>query len=670
MSHLFTSTRHQVDLFSPFFDSGMEESISPFLIPSSRKWSHHLRLKAAFLAGICLVLGYGLRVCSAWAWLAPLPLLFTYFLAGMPSLIGALDDLTHGDINIDILMVLAAFFSVVIGSAYEGGLLLVLFAISNAMEYFVSGRAKTTLNALQTLVPSKAHLVLADGSLMDVRLEDVSIGSHVWVKAGEVVPLDGVILRGQASVHLAHLTGESLPLSLKEGSAIPAGAVPLDGSIVMRISQKSSESTLSRLVQFIHQAQEAQPKLQRWVDHLMNRYAIGVLIITVLVAVVSPFVYTLPFLGREGSFYRAIAFMIAASPCALILAIPIAYLSAMSACAQRGILVKGGIALDALTRCRILALDKTGTLTQGSLDCLDTDLSEEALSVAYALEQQVQHPIAESLCRIAQERYCMPVSIEQVQLHPGCGVEAQWQGKRVAIGRPEWLLPTFPPALQESWRAQLHQYQQEGLALAFLVIGSTGRLLRFQDTLREGVQVALHQLKVRHGMEMVMLTGDHLSNAQRIAKQLEIQTVYADLTPEEKFKKIDSLMGSKQGLAMVGDGINDGPALARATIGIAMGGTGTALAGQVAGIILMQDRFAQLDFLFYKAHQTRRILMQNVLLAGGAILLAILPALAGWLPLWAAVCLHEGGTVLVGLNALRLLKKRMPTYGNRELHQR
>lgn len=623
-----------------FFEMGLEESASPFLTPFARRISHNFPLKTSIVASILLACSF--FVTSP---LSEILLAAVYFIVGVPALINAIEDIVlKHDCNIDVLMTLAAFSAIFMGSGFEGALLLVLFALSGAIEDAVSLKAKNALMQLHKIVPAKAY-VLEDGELRERAIQDVALDAQVLVRAGEVVPLDGIVIDGASQVSLVHLTGESLPVRKIVGDEIPAGANVVDGSLTVKVTRLSQDSTVSRIIQLITEAQNAKPALERWFDTFGRRYALTIISLFVFFALSFPYLLGIEFFGREGSIYRSLAFLITASPCALILAVPIAYLSALGACARKGIVLKGGIVLDALERCKIVAFDKTGTLTLGELTLdtvLDTEVFDpELLAIAASLERNAVHPIAKAIVKSYQGPY-LPVS--DVRVIPGYGVEGTIEGKYVYIGDPATKLS----------QEELEHAKKAGNIMACLVVGSKTHLLFFSDKARPGIKRMLDALK-KSGRELIMLTGDHHESAQSIAREIGLDRFEAELKPEDKLQRITAL-SEAEGLAMVGDGINDAPALARATVGICMGQVGSATARGAADVILLHDNIELLDWLFRKASQTRHIVIQNLSIALVAIICGVIPALAGVLPLWLAVIVHEGGTVLVGLNALRLLK--------------
>jgi Cd2+/Zn2+-exporting ATPase len=631
--------------FDEFFASGREETISPFLTPNSRKWGKNLALRRSFLAALCLALGFGFSFTIPQ--LSTLFVITVYFLAGTPALINSLHDIRKFEINIDILMTLAALLSVCIGSEVEGGLLLVLFGISGAMEETVAQKTRSALLNLHLLSPRTACVIAEDGTLYEKSVREIDVGTLLLVKAGEVIPLDGVVKEGSSFINLVHLTGESQPIPKKIGDTVPAGAGNLDGTLTIHVLRNSADSTLSRIIKLITQAQETKPKVQQFLDRFGKTYATTIITLAFLFALILPGA----FLGPEGSIYRALTFLIAASPCALILATPTAYLSAISSCAKRGVLLKGGITLDALARTQTVAFDKTGTLTTGKLTCTSIDQvsgppfdRDLAIAIAATLERHAVHPIAEAITTYAHKLGLLILDVVGFKSSAGFGLEGVVASFPTAIGHRDFILQKqkidIPPADKLT---------------TYLLVADAVFAFHFVDTIRPEAASVVQKLH-QENLRVIMLSGDHATNAIPVAKQLGIDEVFADLRPEDKMNKVGEL-SKERGLAMIGDGINDAPALARSTVGIAMGKIGSATAVEAADIVFLSDDLSLLPWLYNKAHHTRSILRQNIILALSVIVFATTPALLGLVPLWLAVILHEGGTVLVGLNSLRLLRK-------------
>lgn len=639
-------------IFDEFFASGRDESISPFLTPRSRVLSHNLSLKTALASAVFLASSF-----IASFFLPPLSyllVLFVYFFSGIPALIASVRDLKNLDINIDTLMTMAAFLSLLIGSSMEGALLLVLFEISGSMEEMVSQKTKNTLISLNRLSPRFACVLSQEGVSFEKALREIDVGTLILVKAGEVVPLDGVVIRGSSFVNLVHLTGESAPVPKKEADEVPAGAYNLDGALVIQVTRTNRDSTLTRIITLITEAQEAKPTLQRFLDRFGKGYATAIISLFFVFAATLPLFSSLPYFGIEGSIYRALSFLIAASPCALIIATPTAYLSAINSCARKGILLKGGLILDALMSCKAVAFDKTGTLTTGKLFCVSLEAlnpspcdEKTALSVAYALEHNAVHPIAEAIISFAKQKQLSPFPLEDFKSIPGYGLEGKisLDGEKVAvaIGHAGFIKTTLP-------------FQKEGHISTLLRVGEALFLFHFTDAVRPEAAQLIATLRDRQHLHALMLTGDHEDMAHSVAKMVGIDEVHASLRPEDKLATVSTL-AKTEGLVMIGDGINDAPALARATVGISFGKLASATATEASDIVFLHDDLMLVDWVLDKARRTRRIVKQNISLALGVILFASTPALLGLVPLWVAVVLHEGGTILVGLNSLRLLKR-------------
>lgn len=699
--------------FDEFFAVGMEESVSPFLTTSSKKWGKSIPLKASLLALILFFIALFIPAPTSYLFLST-----AYFLVGPLALQNTVKDLKNLEININVLTAISAFLALVLHSPFEGALLLILFELSSTLEQAVSRRAKSAVHNLHKLEPKKAQVIF-DGKIIEKALSDVEIGNHILIKGGEVIPLDGKVIEGSSSLNLSHLTGESRPVSVKVGAEVSAGALNLEGKLIVQVTRSRRDSALERIISLISQAQEGKPNLQRTIDRFSQRYALLIICLTGIFALFLPLFWAMPYLGKEGSIYRALSFMIAASPCALILATPTAYLSAISSCAKKGVIIKGGVTLDALSSCTSIAFDKTGTLTKGNLTLseikplLGNTSNEEALLWAEALERNSTHPIAKAISKAAVSSKTYEI-LDFITL-PGIGVEGKTPtGKTIFLGSFSHLLEKLP----QNKREQIQNKQVTKGISSFLLIGEDVIAFYFIDDIRDEAKAVVQELKELN-LRPLIFTGDSRVNGEIVAKEVGIDDLFAELKPQDKLKLVASFAkgspvtsgpatGSSDtrgavinattmnahatsksatgsitkkssargdqaiggyssgghttgdhaigGIAMVGDGINDAPALARATVGISMGKIGSATANDASDVILLHDDLKLLKWLFVKAHKTVAIVKENLILALSVILCASLPALLGLVPLWIAVCLHEGGTLLVGLNSLRLLK--------------
>ncbi|NGX31517.1 MAG: Zinc-transporting ATPase [Chlamydiae bacterium] len=646
--------------FEEFFASE-EEYKSPLIERRGRGLSKHLSLKAACLSTAFLVLSFGFHF-THFA-ISNFFLLFVYFFAGIPALIASIEDLKKLKINIDVLMTLAAFFSILIDSALEGGLLLVLFAISGALEDAALSKTTSAIQTLHKLTP-KTATVIENGEHVVKSIKDIDAGAIILIKPGQIIPLDGVVTKGTTSLNLSHLTGENMPQTVQEKDSVPAGSQNLEGAIEMQVTTKSSSSTLAKIIELVTKAQHTKPQVQQTLDKVGPKYAVSIILLALFFAITLPFFAVEHYLGFDGSIYRSLAFLIAASPCALIIATPTAYLSALSSCAKKGILLKGGFVLDAIHTCQHVAFDKTGTLTKSVLELNDVIIiegtlsKEDVLKIAYSLELYSTHPIAKAICCHAKDQKLEKLEIKNMKEMPGLGIKADVligsNYEHVLVGHSKHILSSLDESKQTQLQDKISKILEEGQSYCILSIDSTLCLLTFIDAVREN---AAETIKELHDQDLNtwMLTGDHEHTAKRIGLSLKIENIEYNLKPDEKLNLIARL-NNEGGAIMLGDGINDGPALANATVGISLGSIGSDTAIEASDVVFLNDDIQLLSWLIHKAKQTKRIVFQNLFFATCVIVLTSLSALFGIVPLWLAVVLHEGGTILVAINGLRLIR--------------
>ncbi len=635
------------------------------LTSPARRWERNLPLKASLAAGGSLFLAYLLSFFPSYLPFHYLFLGCTFFLTGVPALIHALETIAKMRIGINVLMTLAAFGSLFIGEGLEGGLLLVLFAFSEALEEMIKGKAKETIRSLKHLAPEKAYVIQPDGSTLLTALNRVPLGSTLLIKPGELVPLDGEVMEGTALASFAHLTGEKKPVSLQPGSTVPSGSKIQEGELRLRVTKLHNKSTLSRIVSLVSQAQQSKPKLQSWLEKWKPRYALTIILLSLITAISFPFIFSMTFLGDEGSIVRALTFLVAASPCALIIGPPIVYLSALSRAASRGILLKGSSPLEALAACSTIVFDKTGTLTTGEFICHPLEpiceqqkaSLKQAYAVAYTLENGNHHPLSKAIIERSKAEGAQGICLENFRKVPGFGIKAFYPDLscEVFLGNYRFIEDHLSKASREDLQKKAQKAKERGYVLSFLLIGESLFLFSFEDSIRKNAKAVLQSMQQRHSVRPVLLTGDHQENAKQVAEQVGIQEFYSELTPEDKLTKVKEY-GKHSPVAMVGDGLNDAPALAWSHVGIAMGKIGTLTAIEASDIILLKDSLSHLGELFTLSYKAKKTLTQNVAFAFAIIIFAGLLGLLGWIPLWLAVLLHEGGTVLVGLNGLRLLR--------------
>lgn len=659
MNGIYSLLTKRVRGFRRFFEMGQDESVSPFLSEEGRKLSKYLSLKISCLSACLLVVAF---LCRYFQCEIPVPFLtaLIFLFVGSPALIAALQDIfLKKDMNIDVLMTVAAFGSVAIGYPLEGALLLVLFELSQSLEEMVTFRAKSSIVSLGELNPEKALCVDKNGDLVERALEDVTVGQEVVVRSGEVVPIDGVIISGEATCSLAHMTGESRPILFSVGGEAVSGARVIEGYLHVKTTVMAEQSTLAKLIQLITRVHTSKPRLSQVFDRYGKNYAMTIIFLSLGILLFFPFFFGLPFAGELGSFKRAMTFLVTASPCALVLAVPISYVSALGAALKKGAILKGGIVFDQIVDCKVIAFDKTGTLTYGSLEVVEfvrlagSEEEHRALGYVASLEQYAVHPLAKAIIGYAKGSDVAFSPCQSVVVELGKGIRGEIVDGNtrvsVVVGTFAYLQEMYPGCMREVKIVTL-----PGESELFIAIdGTSFYVCRLRDTVRqEGKRAVLELQKMQK--RVILISGDREEQVEKVAWQLGISEAISEASPQEKLEKVSSL--SKEGLVMVGDGLNDAPALAEATVGISMGSVASASAREVSDVILLHDTLYTIPWLFGKSKETRWVVRQNVTLALLAIVAGTIPALFGLIPVWGAVCLHEGSTLLVGLNGLRLLK--------------
>ena len=591
-----------------------------------------------------------------------------YLFAGQKGVRSAIASLREGVLDVDVLMVLAALGAAIIGAPFEGALLLFLFSFSNVLQRHALERTQKAIESLLTLRPSEAS-VKRDGGTVKVAVEYLEIGETVIVRPGEQIPVDGVISEGRTNVDESSLTGESMPVSKSLGSTLFAGTINQSGGIELKVTKRSEDSALARMVKLVAEAQAEKSGTQRFLEKAEQYYAMGVIGFTILV-------FLVPFIFQGASFahafYRAMTIMVVASPCALVISTPATVLSAIGGAARRGILIKGGSHLERAAKIDIVAIDKTGTLTVGKpslTEIVTADGIHEIgnplpahvaaiLRAAAALEAKSEHPLAHAIVKSAEDLGITLPEASDFQSTAGKGAEATIETARYLIGSERLLLELNAKGTA-SLLEKSQPLQSKGKTCVWLGLreGDTvtaQAVLVMADTIRPAARRLcedLHRLGVK---KVVMLTGDQRLVAEAIALEAKVDEVYAELLPEDKLKVIRELK-LEGTVMMIGDGVNDAPALAMSDIGVAMGAAGTDVAMETADIVLMGDRLENIALLVGHARRAKRVLLQNLVFASGVIVVLISAALGFSLALPLGVVGHEGSTVLVCLNGLRLL---------------
>ncbi|EHM01312.1 cadmium-exporting ATPase [Acetobacteraceae bacterium AT-5844] len=552
--------------------------------------------------------------------------------------------------SIETLMVTAALGAAIIGAAEEAALVVLLFAVGEMLEGVAAGRARAGIQALVDLMPKNALRLRANGETETVPADRLSVGDRVLVRPGDRVPCDGAIREGNSSLDESPVTGESVPVSRGPGEPVVAGSINTDGVLQVEVTAAGADSTLSRIARLVEQATASRGRTQRFIERFSNVWTPGAMAISALVIVVPPL-----FLGGEwGTWvYRGLALLLVACPCALVISVPASMASGLSAGARRGLLVKGGSALEAIGGAHTIAFDKTGTLTAGHprvTDILPADgqREEELLRLAAGVEASSSHPLARAILRAAEARALTPPPTSEAVAIPGKAVSARIGGALVAVGSPSWAAGE----LSSEFAGAVTRWEAEGkTAVVVTREGAPIGIIAMRDEPRPDAAEGIAALK-QLGVGAVMLTGDNPRTGAAIANSLGLE-VKASLLPDDKLREIGALK-ARGPVVMVGDGINDAPALAAATAGVAMGG-GTDVALEAADAALMKDRVTGIAELVELSRATLANVKANVTIAVGLKLAFLLTTVTGTTGLWVAILADTGATVLVTLNALRLL---------------
>lgn len=587
--------------------------------------------------------------------LALMAFLVAFVAGGMHISSHAIEDLRGGRLTIDFLMILAAAGAAAIGDWAEGGILLFLFSLSHALEHSILGRTRRAIRDLMQLTPEDAVIVRA-GHESCVPISHLTVGDIVLVRPSNRIPADGTITQGRTSVDQSPMTGESVPVDKQPGDPVFAGTLNQQGSIQIEVTRVASETTLARMVKLVEQAQSERAASQQFTDWFGQWYTwvvLGVVVTTLLIGIYG---------FRESfatSFYRAMTILVVASPCAVVISIPAAILTAIASAAQGGVLFKGGSHLERAAGIRTMAFDKTGTLTLGRPHVVDIVAGrgyseEEVLSAAAALECHSEHPLARAVVDAVTTREIPFRSAEAIQSVVGRGIEGILVGQRLRAGKWDWLVSDTVEIDDELARAAM-EFRTAGKTV--ICVGNEHTvwgLLTVVDVVRPSAALALRELRDLGISPLVMLSGDHAVVVQQISGELEIDG-QGDLLPEDKLKVIQALREKHGLVGMIGDGTNDAPSLAAADVGFSLGGAGTDVALETADVILLADDLRRLPYAIALARKTQQIIRQNLTVAFGMMGLLILITTIHTLPLPLAVFAHEGSTVAVILNGLRLL---------------
>ena len=566
------------------------------------------------------------------------------------------------EIGIELLMSVAAVVAAAMGEPAEGAMLVFLYSISEAAEGYTEEKTRAAIKALMDLTP-KVALVRRDGVEGEIPVEALVVGDVFIVNPGQSMATDGEVLVGSSSVNQAPVTGESVPVEKQPGDPVFAGSINGEGALEVRATKTFADNTIARIIHMVEEAQEKKGKSQRFIERFGARYSPIVLLIGVLIAVIPPLLFSASWVTW---ITRATVFIVAAAPCALVISIPITLVASLGTGARNGVLIKGGMYVEELAKVKVVALDKTGTLTRGEPEVTDVILLRQdqdrminaqpaLLSAAAGIERRSGHPLAQAIVRYAEAQGVRPAELSDFRSLTGAGASARMDGRTIYVGSPELFHTKLGVSLENAWEAINHL---QGAGKTVVILGDeqdAWGLLAIRDTIRPNAQRAIAAMHTAGVDKVVMLTGDNERTAQAIARELGIDEVYADLKPEDKAMKVRELTSRYGHVAMVGDGVNDAPALAEASVGVAMGAAGTDVALETADVALMADDLEKLAYALHLAKRNQSVVNQNLALSAFVISILVVGAIGGWFTLPIAVLGHEISEFVVIGSGLRML---------------
>lgn len=632
--------------------SQMNEGEAELKVPFYNKYRTVL-FAVAFLA-----LGYVSLFVNGESNLVTILLFLASILVGGLSLLKVgLRNLVRFEFDMKTLMTVAVIGGAIIGEWGEVAIVVILFAISEELERFSMDRARNSIRSLMNISPKEA-LVRRDGQELRVHVNDIQVGDIMIVKPGEKIAMDGVVTHGHSTVNQAAITGESIPVEKTIDDEVFAGTLNEEGLLEVTITKLVEDTTIAKIIHLVEEAQGERAPAQAFVDRFAKYYTPIIMVIAALVALVPPLLFSASW---ETWVYQGLAVLVVGCPCALVISTPISIVSAIGNAAKKGVLIKGGIYLEELGGLKAIAFDKTGTLTKGVPTVTDYRVLEEQmaakelLSIIAALEHRSQHPLASAIMKKA-ETEAVPysdVEVEDFVSLTGKGISGVIKGVTYFIGSSK----LFHDRLNKQLDGEIRSLQQQGKTV--MLVGTDSAILAIiavadevRDSSKEVVQT-LHELGLK---ESVMLTGDNEATAEAIARQVGVTDVEAELMPEEKLHFIKKLKAKYGKVAMIGDGVNDAPALAASSIGIAMGGAGTDTALETADVALMGDDLRKLPFTIKLSRKALTIIKANITFAIAIKFAALLLVIPGWLTLWIAIVSDMGATILVALNSMRLMR--------------
>lgn len=571
-----------------------------------------------------------------------------------------LKNLIRLQFDMRTLMTIAVIGAAFIGEWGEGATVVILFAISEALETYSMDKARQSIRSLMDIAPREA-LIRRGNKEMMVEVEDIQLGDIMIVKPGQKIAMDGIVVKGLSSVNQAAITGESVPVAKTAEDEVFAGTLNEEGLLEVKVTKHVDDTTIAKIIHLVEEAQAERAPSQAFVDKFAKYYTPLIMLIALGVAVVPPL-----FFGADWDtwIYQGLAALVVGCPCALVISTPVAIVTAIGNAAKNGVLIKGGIHLEEMGAIKAIAFDKTGTLTKGIPMVTDylpqsNANSNELLSIVAALEKGSQHPLASAIMKKAEEENApyQDISIEDFSSIMGKGIKGIFQNRMYYVGSPNLFEELLTNGIPAELKATIAHLQKQGKTV--MVAGTSKEvlgLIAVADVLRENSKNVIENLHSMGIQKTIMLTGDNEGTANAIGEQVSVSDIKAELLPQDKLTFIKDLRNKYDRVAMVGDGVNDAPALAASTIGIAMGGAGTDTALETADIALMADDLGKLPFTVKLSRKALSIIKQNITFSLGIKLVALLLVIPGWLTLWIAIFADMGATLIVTLNGLRLLR--------------
>ncbi len=580
-------------------------------------------------------------------------------IGGYSLFIKGFKNLVRLNFDMNTLMTVAILGAAAIGEWGEGATVVILFAISEALERYSMDKARQSIESLMDIAPKEA-LIRRGNEEMMVPVDDIQVGDIMIVKPGQKLAMDGIVIKGTSTLNQAAITGESVPVTKTVGDEVFAGTLNEEGLLEVKVTKRVEDTTLSKIIHLVEEAQAERAPSQAFVDRFAKYYTPAIIIFALLLAVIPPL-----FMGADWSewIYRGLAVLVVGCPCALVISTPVSIVTAIGNAAKNGVLIKGGIYLEEAGNLKVIAFDKTGTLTKGIPSVTDVVTyngnENELMTITAAIEKGSQHPLASAIIRKAEEDGLNfnDVSVEEFQSITGKGVKAKVNNEMYYVGSPGLFEELLPNGIQSEIKEQITTLQIQGKTV--MALGTEKEILALiavADEIRESSKEVIRKLHQVGIEKTVMLTGDNQRTAEAIGKQVGVSDIKADLLPEDKLNFIKELRDKYRSVAMVGDGVNDAPALAASTVGVAMGGAGTDTALETADIALMSDDLSKLPYTIKLSRKALAIIKQNITFSLGIKALALLLIVPGWLTLWLAIFADMGATLIVTLNSMRLLK--------------